>query len=679
MKDLKLRIYKWNDGAKSYYLEDYCISIKLSNSFSQIAAELNFTIPYATLSSSLLAINVEMGDMISLTYKDSQIFGGKVIDTNLKGKSEELTVTCYDYCWWLVKSNITRNFNNISVRSALKDIYKSIGASYQIDDELGNNGNIMIRSHLVKNKQISKVLYAIYSEVTKATKVKGSGVYYYMHTEGEGATITITEADKYYSELTIQPPTSLKEANGNLINYEIDESMQNMITRVEFYKNTGEVYNEVGNGGTISLDNTNMSRYGIIQDTIETADDDTNATKALAEGNKKLSEQGKPSEELTITCFGDIGYKVAHGVMVKIPNTNYYDRFMYITSSEWIWNKDGTFISKLTLSPSKNQNLEDWASIEEKQEDSTGSSSTSGGSSGLVNRIIAELKKYLGTAYVWGGKGPSYGGMDCSGYISYVYNQFSNELEITSNDGKLTSQTEIMMNQGKDVTSDFPDNLKPCDVIFPNSGHVVAYLGNNQVIHSPQSGDVIKISKIEGWITSPAKVIRVVPDSAWKTTSSGDSSSSGLASSNLIEFIKGWEKFVSPAADDGYGTITIGYGTVAKDKVAQGTCTEEEAIQWVTNEANGFADEIKKALDKDNISLPQNQFDCLVDIAYNNGTKDLIGGETWNSIINGEDKNTIAGHILSWNHANGSESPGLTKRCAARVRMFFDGVYDSSH
>src|SRR5471030_309181 len=333
MQDLKLRIYKWNDNLKTYFLEDYCTSIKLSNSFTQIAAELNFTIPYATLSSSLLAINVEMGDIISLTYKDNKIFEGKVIQTNLKGKGEELTVTCYDYCWWLVKSNITRNFNNISVRNALKDVYESIGATYRIDDELGDNGNIMITSHLVKDKPVAKVLNAIYSEVSKSTK-STNGVYYYMHTEGDGSTLTITEADKYFSGLTIQSPTSLKFADVNLIDYEIDGSMQNMITRVEFYKTTGEIYDDK----TVQLDEKNIGRYGIIQEGIEVADDDTNATKALAEGNKKLSEQGKPSEELTVTCYGDVNYKVAYGVMVKIPNTNYYDKFMYIVSSELIWN-----------------------------------------------------------------------------------------------------------------------------------------------------------------------------------------------------------------------------------------------------------------------------------------------------------------------------------------------------
>ena len=105
--------------------------------------------------------------------------------------------------------------------------------------------------------------------------------------------------------------------------------------------------------------------------------------------------------------------------------------------------------------------------------------------------------------------------MDCSGYIAYCYNKFSDQLEITSSSGQLTSYTYTMMNEGKDVTSEFPDGLRPCDIIFPYSGHVVAYIGENKVIHEPKTGDVCKISDI--YFSNPAKVIRVVPDSAWSS------------------------------------------------------------------------------------------------------------------------------------------------------------------
>ena len=72
------------------------------------------------------------------------------------------------------------------------------------------------------------------------------------------------------------------------------------------------------------------------------------------------------------------------------------------------------------------------------------------------------------------------------------YNQFASELEITSNSGELTSCTYSMINEAKDVTSDFPNNLKACDIIFPSDHHVVAYLGDGQIIEEPQTGDVCK-------------------------------------------------------------------------------------------------------------------------------------------------------------------------------------------
>ena len=665
MDNVKLDIIKYHVPT-IYHIQDYCTSIKLSNSFSQIASELTFEIPYATLSSALLAFNIEIGDQVTLYYKETQIFGGKVTDINLKGKSETLSVTCFDYCWWLVKSNITKNFNNISVLSALDYVYTSLGANYYVGDELGDNGSIKIKSHLVKGKPSYKVLYAIYSEVTKVT-----GLYYYMHTLGDGHTITITEADKYYSGLTIQPPTSLGySADGNLIDYEINESMQNMITRFEFHKTTGEVDTDIGTGGIISLDADSMGKYGVIQETMEVSDDDTKGILAQSEANKKLSVQGKPSEELIVTCFGDLNYRVAYGVMVKIPNTSYYDKFMYIVSSEWNWNKDGTFISKLTLSTSKNQNLEDWTDIEETQ-DSTGS--TSGGSSSdLWNRILAELKKYLGLAYKWAGKSPADGGMDCSGYISYVYNQFSSELEITSNDGKLTSYTVTMMNEGKDVTSDFPDNLKPGDIIFPHSQHVIAYIGDNQTIEEPQTGDVCKIAPLR---KSVLKVIRVIPDSAW-TTTSGDTNgaSNGQYSSKLVEFTEGWEGFANSASDDGFGNLTIGYGTTSAanpNATAQGTCTEAEAEEWLKEEMNSVASAIQGKLGS--VSLTQNKFDVLCDMGYNMGSDGFSG--LIDLITSGASDSAIVEKIKNYNHANGAVVSGLSKRCNARADIWTKGDY----
>ncbi|WP_252254468.1 NlpC/P60 family protein [Clostridium sp. ZBS12] len=620
MKDLVLRITKYNNPTDIVQLQNYCTEVKLANSFTQIAAELNFTMPHTTLSSSLVAVNVELGDTVTLHYKDKQLFYGKVIDTEKKGKEESLKVTCYDFCWWICKSNITRNFSNIPILQALLDVYGEIEAPNMIDKELGSNGNIILDSHLVVDKPVHKVLQAIYSEITKQT-----GVYYYMHQDEYGV-CTITEADKYYSNLTIKIPSSKNSADGNLIDYEINESMQNMITRIGIYNEDGskaEIYGTDENGrgeNIVTLDNTDFNRFGIIQESM-TMNQDEEISKIKKEAKRLLEKRSVISEELSVTCLGDIDYRVAHVVMVKVPGTKYYDRFMYILSSEWTWNKDGTFISKLTLSPSKHHDLTDFKDIEEKQDEETNSKDGTG--SDLVNRILEELKKHLGLPYLYGGKAPSYGGMDCSGYIAYVYNQFQDELEITSNSHTLTSQTYAMMEEGKDVTSDFPDNLKPCDIVFPHSGHVQAYIGDGKVIHSPQTGDVIKISDLNK--NKIAKVIRVVPDSALNGASRG-ATSNGY-SAQYVELAKELEGFVS-SWDNSSSYGAIGYGTDASGTVgaklkSQGitSCTESQAEEWLKEELNAWSSEVKKRCDNKGIKLNQYCFDCMVDIAYQWGNQ----------------------------------------------------------
>ncbi|NFI57537.1 hypothetical protein FDA48_14455 [Clostridium botulinum] len=620
MKDLVLRITKYNNPTDIVQLQDYCTEVKLANSFTQIAAELNFTMPHTTLSSSLVAVNVELGDTVTLHYKDKQLFYGKVIDTEKKGKEESLKVTCYDFCWWICKSNITRNFSNIPILQALLDVYGEIEAPNNIDTELGTNGDILLNSHLVIDKPASKVLQAIYSEITKQT-----GVYYYMHQDEYGV-CTITEADKYYSNLTIKMPSSQNSADGNLIDYEINESMENMVTSVAIYNADGskakygvDEHDEVVN--TITLEDTDLNRFGNIQESM-TMDENGDISKAKNEAKQLLQKKSIPNEELEVTCLGDIDYRVAYCVMVKIPGTKYYDVFMYILSSEWTWNKDGTFISKLTLSPSKHHDLTEFKDIEEKQDEET--ISKTGTDSDLVNRILEELKRHLGLPYLYGGKAPSYGGMDCSGYIAYVYNQFSDELEVTSNSHTLTSQTYAMMNEGKDVTKDFPDNLKECDIVFPHAGHVQAYIGDGKVIHSPQTGDVIKISDLDK--NKIAKVIRVVPNSAWNNGASGGTTSNGY-SAQYVELAKELEGFVS-SWDNSSSYGAIGYGTDASGDVgqrlkAQGvtSCTESQATEWLKEELNNWADEVKKRCDNKGIKLNQYCFDCMVDIAYQWGNQ----------------------------------------------------------
>ncbi|CZR95916.1 putative endopeptidase p60 precursor [Clostridioides difficile] len=98
--------------------------------------------------------------------------------------------------------------------------------------------------------------------------------------------------------------------------------------------------------------------------------------------------------------------------------------------------------------------------------------------------VIAEARKHLGKPYKWGGNGPS--NFDCSGLMVYCFKKVNVNLPRTS-----SQQSKV----GKKVEK---NNLQAGDLVFFHNpvSHVGLYIGNEEFLHAPQKGDVVKISKL---------------------------------------------------------------------------------------------------------------------------------------------------------------------------------------
>jgi peptidoglycan DL-endopeptidase CwlO len=101
-----------------------------------------------------------------------------------------------------------------------------------------------------------------------------------------------------------------------------------------------------------------------------------------------------------------------------------------------------------------------------------------------------EALSQLGTAYSWGGSQP--GGFDCSGLVMWAYAQVGVALPHSS---------YAQYGYGVPVSR---DQLQPGDLVFFDGlGHVGIYIGGDQFVHAPHTGDVVKISSLsEGWYTA---------------------------------------------------------------------------------------------------------------------------------------------------------------------------------
>ena len=356
---------------------------------------------------------------------------------------------------------------------------------------------------------------------------------------------------------------------------------------------------------TITAADSLKRRYGIRQQIVIKNDNEDSYIKAM----RILTENCKPKESIEVQCIGDLDYRVGFGVHVIIPFlTSYSDCLMYIKEVEHEWKPNGLFVSNLTLTPSRVMDEQEWSDTEDFTDDES-----IGVDGELWNKIYNVLKQQIGKPYQYGSQGPDT--FDCSGLVCYAYNQFSDEIGFTL---QRTTQAMIAQKDLQTIDANNMDEWEPGDLVFPHEGHVVVYVGNKQCIEAMQTGTNVmehSYSRI-----STYAVRRVLPE---VSSSEVSTSGSNYFSDKLIEFTKSKEGFRNRTYDDGWGTKTIGYGSTSAvkgilgfDPTTKSPCTEKEATEWLKKVMNYNGKNLSDWLKKNNIKLPQNKIDALLDTCY---------------------------------------------------------------
>jgi cell wall-associated NlpC family hydrolase len=100
--------------------------------------------------------------------------------------------------------------------------------------------------------------------------------------------------------------------------------------------------------------------------------------------------------------------------------------------------------------------------------------------------LINNAMQLIGVRYRWGGNTPQ-SGLDCSGFVRYVFNDTFGFL--------LPRKSAQMSKVGLQIPK---DELQPGDLVFFNTmrhafSHVGIYLGDNKFIHAPSKGKSIRV------------------------------------------------------------------------------------------------------------------------------------------------------------------------------------------
>lgn len=105
---------------------------------------------------------------------------------------------------------------------------------------------------------------------------------------------------------------------------------------------------------------------------------------------------------------------------------------------------------------------------------------------GGTETLIDNAMQLIGVRYRWGGNTPQ-SGLDCSGFVRYVFNDTFGFLLPR----KSAQMSKVGMEIGK-------EELRPGDLVFFNTmrhafSHVGIYVGDNKFIHAPSRGKSIRV------------------------------------------------------------------------------------------------------------------------------------------------------------------------------------------
>lgn len=115
---------------------------------------------------------------------------------------------------------------------------------------------------------------------------------------------------------------------------------------------------------------------------------------------------------------------------------------------------------------------------------------TQSASNAQMDDLVMYALSLADTPYHYGGK-DSDSGFDCSGFVGHVYRH---ELNVS-----LPRTSRQISRTG---TALHPSELRPGDLVFYNTlhepfSHVGIYVGDGKFVHSPKSGDRIRVEQMQ--------------------------------------------------------------------------------------------------------------------------------------------------------------------------------------
>ncbi|MCC0634194.1 C40 family peptidase [Clostridioides sp. ZZV15-6388] len=121
-----------------------------------------------------------------------------------------------------------------------------------------------------------------------------------------------------------------------------------------------------------------------------------------------------------------------------------------------------------------------------------GNNQNSNANNSKADKLVSIAKSKLGCNYAYGAQGPNT--FDCSGLTQWCYKQIGIKIPRTASAQSKAGKAVDLKDRSKWKAGDLL-----CRIGGGSNNHVVMYIGNGQMIHSPQTGDVVKIQSVDSY------------------------------------------------------------------------------------------------------------------------------------------------------------------------------------
>lgn len=284
-------------------MTDLTNNVKLSTAMETVGASLTFDIArnYNDIDFATCE-NIKIGDVVMLEVEGKNIFKGVILEQTFSKFTK--SVKCLDFCFYLNKNKILKQFEEISASDAIRQVLKDAGAP---TGEISNMSTSI--SKMYNSNTVAEIIADILKQVNNETGIK-----YILEYENDVFNVL---PFKVIEVEFISDKTADESVTESIL------EMKNKIIVISNEQDEAEIL-------ATAQDDGNILKYGSLQE-IVSVDPDEDEAKVRNIAKTKLKELNKIFKTASLQGFGNTTLKA--GRVLKLNNEEFYLTGNYLIKS----------------------------------------------------------------------------------------------------------------------------------------------------------------------------------------------------------------------------------------------------------------------------------------------------------------------------------------------------------